>query len=245
MSKRKVNQLLIGDTLYDLTEAYRNGARACRAETPFWANPHRDGSQRHADWAYGHDHEAAGLHKVSVSLDVIEAAPAGIEFTAPEEEGLTDVPPAPPYRAFTTAHDEVIHAKDLLGPDPGRRSDMRGILARVAPDNEAFWDEKDRETGREALDLLTKLPDLSGSGPVILLLDNSGSMRGRHIASLVGLIGQIGDALDQAGLRFEVLGFTTRSWKGGTFPRTVDHGRATPGAGPALRPASPDLPGGG
>lgn len=79
------NQLLCGDTLYDLTEAYRAGARACRSETPFWANPHRENSQRHADWAAGHDNEAAELHLVD-GLDVIEAAPCGKTFTAPEME---------------------------------------------------------------------------------------------------------------------------------------------------------------
>ena len=91
MRKRQVNQLLVGDTLHDLTEAYRAGARACRAETPFWANPHRDGSQRHADWAAGHDNEAGGLHRVSVTIDAIEARPEGLEFIAPEE----DADPAP------------------------------------------------------------------------------------------------------------------------------------------------------
>lgn len=81
----KPNQLLCGDTLYDLTEAYRAGARACRSETPFFANPHRDGSQRHDDWAAGHDNEAAGLHLVE-TCDVIEASPDGKTFIAPELE---------------------------------------------------------------------------------------------------------------------------------------------------------------
>lgn len=79
------NTLLCGDTLHTLTEPYRNGARACRSETPFWANPHRDGSQRHSDWAAGHDNEAAGLH-VAAGVDVIEAKPEGREFVAPDEE---------------------------------------------------------------------------------------------------------------------------------------------------------------
>lgn len=81
----KVNQLLCGDTLHDLNEAYRAGALACRSETPFWANPHRDGSQRHADWAAGHDNEAAELHRVE-GIDVIEAAPSGKTFTVTEME---------------------------------------------------------------------------------------------------------------------------------------------------------------
>lgn len=81
----KVNQLLCSDTVYDLSEAYRSGARACRSETPFWSNPHGDGSQRHADWSAGHDNEAADLHLVD-GIDVIEAAPVGKTFTATEME---------------------------------------------------------------------------------------------------------------------------------------------------------------
>lgn len=88
MRKTRPNRLLIGDTLHDLTEPYRNGARACRAETPFWANPHRHGGQRYEDWSNGHDDEAAGHHLVD-GKDVIEAEPAGAEFVATDEETPT------------------------------------------------------------------------------------------------------------------------------------------------------------
>jgi hypothetical protein len=81
----KLNTLLVGDTLYELGPYYRDGARACRSETPFWANPHRDGSQRHYDWAAGHDNEAAELH-IAAGVDVIEAAPEGREFIAEDPE---------------------------------------------------------------------------------------------------------------------------------------------------------------
>lgn len=79
-----VNKLLCGDRLYEISEAYRAGARACRGGTPHHANPHRDGSQRCDDWSYGHDNEAAGLH-ASDGVDVIEAPAAGVEYTAPED----------------------------------------------------------------------------------------------------------------------------------------------------------------
>jgi len=221
MRKDKTNRLLAGDTLYDLTEAYRAGARACRAETPFWANPHRDGSQRHADWASGHDNEAAGLHRVSVTIDAIEAKPAGIEFVAQDEE----VPAPQPcevasYRVFTRAHDEVVRAADLIAADSYLRVLLREAQERVRPDTGEIWGDEEREGAIRAVDTLkADLGDRDLSRPLILLLDNSGSMRGRPIASLVGLIGEIGDALDQAGVPFEVLGFTTRSWKGGQSRR--------------------------
>lgn len=216
MPKSRTNTLLIGDTLYELTEAYRNGARACRAETPFWANPHRDGSQRHADWAAGHDNEAAGHHRVTVTLDAIEAAPAGLELVAPEEEGLTAEPAPPAYQVFTRAHDEVVWAVDLLASDPARHMAIRGARDSLSLDSDAYWDEASRVEARASLDVFrAALADNPMSRPLILLLDNSGSMRGQSVAALIGLIGEMGDALDQAGIPFEVLGFTTRSWKGG------------------------------
>jgi cobaltochelatase CobT len=223
MSKRNVNQLLIGDTFYDLTEAYRNGARACRSETPFWANPHRDGSQRYADWAAGHNNEAAGLHLVNLSLDVIEAKPAGLEFIAPEEDlgkghpsPSPSAPVVPAYKAFTTAHDEVVIAAELIASDPDRFSALPNIRDRVRPDSDIFWSEEERAASRQALDTLeSALAEGTPSRPLLLLLDNSGSMRGRNIMALVGMMGEIGDALDRHGASFEVLGFTTRSWKGG------------------------------
>jgi hypothetical protein len=77
----RTNQLLCEDTVYDLSRAYIAGALACRGNIPFWANPHRDGSQSNADWAAGHDNEAASLHRVG-TIDVLEARPQGLMFKA-------------------------------------------------------------------------------------------------------------------------------------------------------------------
>jgi len=232
MSKRKVNQLLIGDTLYDLTEAYRNGARACRSETPFWANPHRDGSQRHADWSYGHDNEAGGHHRVSVTLDVIEARPAGLEFTAPEEEGPLSDPAVPAYKAYTTDYDETVRASDLLNAMSDRRPEIRDLMRRFGPDHEGTWTGTERAAAAVAIsDLKAGLEERGSARPILFLLDNSGSMRGRQTAALVGILERVGPLLEQSGVPFEVLGFTTRSWKGGrSRERWINEGRpADPG----------------
>lgn len=216
MPKNRTNRLLIGDTLYELTEAYRNGARACRAETPFWANPHRDGSQRHADWAAGHDNEAAGHHRISVTLDAIEAAPAGLELVAPEEEELAAEPAPPRYQVFTRAHDEIVRADDLLDADPERKAHALHLRDQLSLSGGGFWDARDRREAGEMLERLSgDLKEISPSRPLIFLLDNSGSMRGRPMAGLVTLMGEIGELLDRSGHPFEVLGFTTRTWKGG------------------------------
>lgn len=50
---------------------------------------------------------------------------------------------------------------------------------------------------------------------VSLLLDNSGSMRGRPITTAAICADVLSRTLERCGVRVEILGFTTRSWKGG------------------------------
>ena len=50
---------------------------------------------------------------------------------------------------------------------------------------------------------------------VTLLIDNSGSMRGRPISIAALSASILGKALERSGVKVEVLGFTTRDWKGG------------------------------
>ncbi|MGQ0527772.1 MAG: cobaltochelatase CobT-related protein [Alphaproteobacteria bacterium] len=50
---------------------------------------------------------------------------------------------------------------------------------------------------------------------VTLLIDNSGSMRGRPIAIAAMTTDIIARTLERCGVRVEILGFTTRAWKGG------------------------------
>lgn len=66
------HEIIIGDGLYVVTEAYRQGALAMRRQVPNKCNPHRYGTQRHDDWDYGHQHESEGEH-VRFGIDVIMA----------------------------------------------------------------------------------------------------------------------------------------------------------------------------
>jgi cobaltochelatase CobT len=50
---------------------------------------------------------------------------------------------------------------------------------------------------------------------VSLLIDNSGSMRGRPIAVAAMCADILARTLERCGVKVELLGFTTRSWKGG------------------------------
>lgn len=51
---------------------------------------------------------------------------------------------------------------------------------------------------------------------VCLLLDNSGSMRGRPITIAAICADILARTLERCGVKVEILGFTTRSWKGGS-----------------------------
>jgi cobaltochelatase CobT len=50
---------------------------------------------------------------------------------------------------------------------------------------------------------------------VTILIDNSGSMRGRPIAIAAMTTDIIAQTLERCGIKTEILGFTTRTWKGG------------------------------
>ena len=54
---------------------------------------------------------------------------------------------------------------------------------------------------------------------VTLLLDNSGSMRGRPIMVAAMCADILGRTLERVGVKTEILGFTTRAWKGGQAAR--------------------------
>lgn len=61
-SRQRQKTLLCGDTEYELSPAYKQGALDCRNYISCYSNPFRDGSQKYYDWEYGHDNEAAGEH---------------------------------------------------------------------------------------------------------------------------------------------------------------------------------------
>lgn len=68
--------LVIGDTAYELTEAFCEGALACYARVPYnVGNPYSDEDDRHEEWNYGH--EIAGADKEDN---------CGVEFTKEQAE---------------------------------------------------------------------------------------------------------------------------------------------------------------
>jgi cobaltochelatase CobT len=66
---------------------------------------------------------------------------------------------------------------------------------------------------------------------VTLLIDNSGSMRGRPITVAATCADILARTLERCGVKVEILGFTTRAWKGGSSREAWLQGGKTPNPG--------------
>jgi cobaltochelatase CobT len=149
------------------------------------------------------------------------------------------------YRAFRTDADEVIKAEELCDEAELERlrahldkqlEPLKGAVARLAnrlqrrlqAQQNRSW-EFDREegildAGRLARVVANPTTPLSfkvekqaqfRDTVVTLLLDNSGSMRGRPISIAAITADILARTLERCQVKVEVLGFTTRQWKGG------------------------------
>jgi cobaltochelatase CobT len=149
------------------------------------------------------------------------------------------------YRAYTRAFDEEVAAEDLVDPDELARlrqqldqqlQHLQGVVAKLAnrlqrrllAQQQRAWDfdleEGLLDAGRLARVVVNPLQALSYKRErdtefrdtvVTLLIDNSGSMRGRPI-TVAAMCGDIlARTLERCAVKVEVLGFTTRAWKGG------------------------------
>jgi len=153
--------------------------------------------------------------------------------------------PVSDYRVFAAKYDETIGAEDLCDAEELTRlrayldkqiSHLSGVVARLAnrlqrrlmAQQNRAW-EFDLEEG--ALDP-ARLPriiidphqplsfkrekDTNFRDTVVtLLIDNSGSMRGRPISVAATCADILARTLERCGVKTEILGFTTRAWKGG------------------------------
>jgi cobaltochelatase CobT len=159
--------------------------------------------------------------------------------------GGQNEPRGPDYKAFITKFDEVVGAEDLCEPEELDRlrgyldkqlSHLQGVVARLAnrlqrrlmAQQNRSW-EFDLEEGqldparlaRVIIDPLHALSfkhekDMQFRDTVVtLLLDNSGSMRGRPITVAATCADILARTLERCGVKVEILGFTTRAWKGG------------------------------
>jgi cobaltochelatase CobT len=166
------------------------------------------------------------------------------EARRPRRYGANE-PRAPDYQPFITRYDETVGAAELCEPEELDRlrgyldkqlSHLQGVVARLAnrlqrrlmAKQSRAW-EFDQEEGlldparlsRVIVDPLHPLSfkrekDTSFRDTVVtLLLDNSGSMRGRPITVAATCADILARTLERCGVKVEILGFTTRAWKGG------------------------------
>jgi cobaltochelatase CobT len=153
--------------------------------------------------------------------------------------------PEPAYKLFTADHDEVVSAEELCDPDELTRlrayldqqlASLSNVVSRLAnrlqrkllAQQNRAW-SFDLEEGMLDVARLTRVivdptaplsfkmeEDTEFRDTVVgLLIDNSGSMRGRPIMVAAVCADILARTLERCGVKVEILGFTTRAWKGG------------------------------
>lgn len=157
-----------------------------------------------------------------------------------------DPDPSLRYMPYTTEFDEVVDSEDLCDPEELNRlrhqldqqlANLQGVVSRLAnrlqrrllAKQTRSW-EFDLEEGLLDAGRLTRVVidpvhplsfklerDTDFRDTVVsLLIDNSGSMRGRPITVAAMSADILARTLERCGVKVEILGFTTRSWKGGS-----------------------------
>jgi cobaltochelatase CobT len=185
--------------------------------------------------------ESEGLNDGDQQDETLEVEGASVSG---EDQAFT-LGPRTTYRAFTTEYDEIVRAENLCqGEELARLRELldeqvrpaQNTIVRLAnrlqrllmAQQTRAW-EFDLEEGildaaRLARVIVNPLQPLSfkfekemdfRDTVVTLLLDNSGSMRGRPITLAALSTDILARTLERCGVKVEILGFTTRTWKGG------------------------------
>ena len=163
---------------------------------------------------------------------------------------FSDLSPHFDYKPWTTQFDEVIAATELCDAEELTRLrsyldqqliHLQGAVTKLAnrlqrrlmAQQNRSWDFDQEEGILDAARLarIVVNPTLSLSYKVeretdfrdtvvTLLIDNSGSMRGRPISIAAISADILARTLERCGVKTEILGFTTRAWKGGQSRET-------------------------
>src|SRR6186713_79197 len=157
----------------------------------------------------------------------------------------TELPDTFDYKVFTEEFDEVVEATELCDFEELDRlrayldsqlTGLQGVVTRLAnrlqrrlmAQQNRSWDF-DQEEGLLDAARLARVVVSPGHSlsykvereqefkdtVVTLLIDNSGSMRGRPISIAAISADIMARTLERCGVKVEILGFTTRAWKGG------------------------------
>jgi cobaltochelatase CobT len=150
-----------------------------------------------------------------------------------------------PYAVYSQAYDQLVEAADLCEPEELSRlrqqldqqlHNLQGVVGQLAnrlqrklmAKQTRAWnfdlEEGMLDAGRLARVIANPTHSLSFKQErdtdfrdtvVSLLIDNSGSMRGRPIAVAAMSADILARTLERCGVKVELLGFTTKAWKGG------------------------------
>ncbi len=161
------------------------------------------------------------------------------------EDFLADLPNERPYQLYTDEYDEIIDAHELCDLEELTRlrnyldqqlANMQGVVAKLAnrlqrrllAKQNRSWEfdleEGILDAGKLSRVVVNPLLPLSfkiehdtdfRDTVVSLLIDNSGSMRGRPITVAAMCADILARTLERCAVKTEILGFTTRAWKGG------------------------------
>ena len=165
-------------------------------------------------------------------------------FASPSRRNW-DLSPETDYKAYTTRFDEIVESEELCDEEELGRlrayldqqmGGLQNVVTRLAnrlqrrlmAQQARSWDF-DQEEGlldaarlarvvvnpRHALSFKIERDTEFKDTIVSLLIDNSGSMRGRPIAIAAICADILARTLERCGVATEILGFTTRGWKGG------------------------------
>ncbi|MCI5049791.1 MAG: hypothetical protein MRY32_05605, partial [Rickettsiales bacterium] len=164
---------------------------------------------------------------------------------APNRPSVTPMKQAEPYKIFTNDFDEVIEADQLASCEEmdtyrqqldEKLKQYQNVHSRLAArlqrlllarqQREWLYDLEDGLIDNARLARLIVHPDMREiykqeqesdfrDSVVSLLIDNSGSMRGRPITIAALSADILARTLERCGVKIEILGFTTRDWKGG------------------------------
>ena len=173
-----------------------------------------------------------------------DEAPLQPDMT-PEYRPPSNENPPHEYKAFTTKHDEVVEAADLCDNEELTRlrlmldqqlTSLQSVVAKLANRLQRRLMAKQTRSWEfnleEGLLDTARLPRviIDPTNPlsfkmetdtdfrdtiVTLLIDNSGSMRGRPISTAAICADILARTLERCQVKVEILGFTTRQWKGG------------------------------
>ena len=176
--------------------------------------------------------------------DDLPATTLAKAFASPSRRNW-DLGPETDYKAFTTRFDEMVEAADLCDEEELGRlrayldqqlSGLQNVVTRLAnrlqrrlmAQQARSWDFDQEEgcstpRGWRGSSSIQRMPcrykierEVEFRDTVVsLLIDNSGSMRGRPIAIAAICADILGRTLERCGVSTEILGFTTRGWKGG------------------------------